>query len=144
MIPAVVSALHVLGIAVSFGSLFARQRALGQRDLAATLYADNFWGLSALLVIGTGLARAFGGLEKGTTFYLENPVFHLKLGLLGLVLLLELWPMASLVALRARQARGEDIVPPRWDLFRGLSLAQFSLLFGMLFSASFMARGIGM
>lgn len=144
MTAAVVSALHVLGIAISFGALFARQRALGQRDLAATLYADNFWGLSALLIIGTGLARAFAGLEKGTTFYLENPVFHLKLGLLGLVLLLELWPMVALVALRARQARGADASPLRWTLFRGLSIAQFTLLLGMLFSASFMARGIGM
>ncbi len=63
----------------------------------AALSADNVWGLSALLWIGTGLARVFGGFEKGSAFYVANPMFQLKMGLLGAVMLLELCPIDTLL-----------------------------------------------
>ena len=55
-------------------AVWARGRGLqGELDetgLRRVLYADTWWGITALFWIATGLMRAFGGLEKGasTTF----------------------------------------------------------------------------
>ena len=44
---------------------------------------------------GTGLLRAFAGLEKGSAYYLANSTFHLKIGLFLLILALEIFSSAS-------------------------------------------------
>ena len=144
VIAAVISALHVLGIALSLGSVLARTRALRAGDVDRVLAADNLWGLSALVMIGTGLARAFGGLEKGTPFYLHNPMFHLKMGLLALVLVLEVWPMATLLRWRLQQSRGQAPDLSRMPLFARMSAVQCVVLVAMVFAATAMARGLGM
>jgi len=35
-------------------------------------HADNWYGVAAILWVVTGLLRAYGGLEKGSAYYLEN------------------------------------------------------------------------
>jgi putative membrane protein len=40
--------------------------------------ADSFWGIAALLWIVTGLWRAFGGLEKGSDYYLHTVMVLLQ------------------------------------------------------------------
>ncbi|WP_048911058.1 DUF2214 family protein, partial [Burkholderia mallei] len=57
---------------------------------------DAIWGVSALVLIMTGIVRAFGGFEKGGDYYLHAPLFHLKMGALALILVLELVPPNSL------------------------------------------------
>ena len=102
------AAVHLLALGVGLGAVWARGRALRQPLDAAGLRrvfsADSWWGIAALLWIGTGLVRAFGGLEKGSEYYLHNHLFWAKMALLGLILLLELGPMISLI--RWRAARG--------------------------------------
>ena len=46
------------------------------------------WGVAALLWLVTGLLRAFGGLEKGTQFYLTSNLFWVKMTLFGIIVLL--------------------------------------------------------
>ena len=48
---ALVSGLHVLGLAIALGSLYARGRAFRRRDLPAAFVADNWWGLSAVITL---------------------------------------------------------------------------------------------
>src|SRR5688572_30355522 len=100
-VSAIFSALHLLALAIGLPSIYVRARALsGPLDsagLGRLFAADTIWGLAALLWIGTGLMRAFGGLEKGTQFYVASPLFGLKMALLGAILLLELWPMLTLI-----------------------------------------------
>jgi putative membrane protein len=55
--------------------------------LRRVLLADNIWGVSALILLVTGGMRAFGGYEKGTDYYLHQPLFHLKMTLFVLILL---------------------------------------------------------
>src|SRR5207245_241389 len=69
--------------------------------------ADTVWGIAALLWLATGLARAFGGLEKGSAFYLASPLFWLKITLFATVALLEAWPMATFIRWRRALRRGE-------------------------------------
>lgn len=140
---ALISALHVLGIALGLGALYARARAAGRGDLAGTLFADNWWGLSALLVIPTGLFRAFGSVEKGSAYYLAHDLFLVKLGLVGVLLLLELPVMLTLVAWRVRQARGQAVDAGRLGAFARVSRAQLVLLVLIPFVAAAVARGLG-
>ena len=85
MASAIVSALHVLALALGLSSVYLRGRALkGRLDregLPRLFAADNVWGIAAALWIVTGLLRAFGGLEKGSQFYLQSPLFWIKMTL---------------------------------------------------------------
>lgn len=148
MVRWIVAALHLIALGIGLGAVVSRGRALGGRldpeGLKRVFIADNLWGLAAVLWISTGLARAFGGLEKGADYYLENPAFHAKMGLLALVLLLEIWPMATLIRWRLRRRRGAAIDGRRGGAFAIISYIQAALVALMVLAATAMARGIGL
>jgi putative membrane protein len=136
--------MHLLGLAIGFAAVWMRARALraGADGLALrrALAADNAWGVSAVLSIGTGLLRAFGGYEKGTDYYLQSGAFHAKMALVGLVLLLEIWPMLTLV--RVRMGRRTAIPPGHALAFARISEAQALLLVLIVGFATALARGL--
>lgn len=145
---AVVSSLHVLALALGLPGVFLRDRALrapldapGFRRLFA---ADNVWGLAALLWIVTGLLRAFGGLEKGTDFYLRSTLFWVKLGLFAAVFALELRPMLTLIRWRRQLARGETPDTSSASTLSTLNHAELALVIVIVFVASLMTRGFGL
>jgi hypothetical protein len=86
--------------------------------------------------------RAFGGLESGTAYYPASHTFWLKMGLLGLILLLEIWPMVTLVRWRVALARGQAIDTRPAATFGLISYAQAALVVAMVFAATAMARGL--
>lgn len=148
MLPALVSAVHVLSVATALAAVFLRGRAL-RRPLDAAGFrllfaADNAWGLAALALIVTGLLRAFGGLEKGTAFYVGSALFWTKLGLFGLVFALEVWPMVTFLRWRRQLGRGQApdtrTLPALWRL----NHVELVLAVATVFVASFMARGFGL
>lgn len=69
--------------------------------------ADSLWGLAALLWIVTGVWRAFGGLEKGTSYYLESTAFWIRMSLLAAVPVLEVRPAVTFTRWRSAFRRGE-------------------------------------
>ncbi len=142
LLPVAVSALHLLALGIGLPGIALRARALSRGDLEAALSADNAWGIAALLWAATGLARAFGGLEKGTSFYLDSSTFQLKMGLLLAVGVLELWPMGTLLWWRIAQARGKPI--DRWPIpwLARISWLQVLLIIAIPFVAAAMARGL--
>jgi putative membrane protein len=141
------AALHLLAFGIAFASIQGRAWALrGPLDeggLARALNADNVWGVSALLAIATGLPRAFGGLEKGSAFYLGSSMFWVKMGLFAVIFLLEIGPMVTLIRWRIRRGRGHVVDTSRAPLLARISFLQSVLLIAMLFAATAMARGIG-
>ncbi len=148
MIAAVVSALHLLALAIGLPSIFLRGRALkGPLDadgLRRLFAADTAWGLAALLWLVTGLLRAFGGLEKGTAFYLASTLFWIKMGLFVAVVALELWPMMTFLRWRAEQRRGLRPDTSRARTLYVVTHAELALVVIIVFVASFMARGFGL
>ena len=151
MLRIALAVLHLLGVAMALGAVFSRARALNDVRDSATLHrgftADNWWGISAGLLIATGLWRAFGSLEKTSTYYWTNHVFYAKMGLFGLVFALEIWPMITLLRWRAAERKGT--LPPLETLHAtGKRIARISdvqtlLILGIVVAAVMMARGYG-
>jgi putative membrane protein len=149
LLRAALSALHVLAVALALGSIFARGLRLRElrrdpsdsRARERLLRADNVWGISALLFLATGLARAFGRLEKTPDFYLRNGFFWVKMSLFALVLLLEILPMVTFLRWRLAGARGKTSPPAKFSALIALNDAETALVFGIPFVAALMARG---
>ena len=125
MISAVVSSLHLLALAVGLPAVFLRGRAL-----KGPLDAD-------------GVRRAFGGLEKGTEFYLRSPLFWTKMALFLLILLLEIRPMVTFIRWRAQLGRGLQVDTSSAPRLYTLNHIELALVVVMVFVAGMMARGIG-
>ena len=150
ILPALLSALHVLALALGLGSIFARGRRLRELRrtpddriaLARLLQADNLWGVAALLWITTGLTRAFGGIEKSPDFYLRNGFFWIKMALFGLVFALEILPMVTFMRWRfAKAAETASVARANLPLLVGLNDAEVVLVALLPFVAALMARG---
>jgi len=148
MTSAIVSALHVLALALGLPSVYLRGRALKgplDRDgLRRLLAADTVWGIAAALWIATGLLRAFGGLEKGSQFYLQSPLFWAKMALFVAVIILEIWPMVTFIRWRGALRRGETPDTSRARALYLVNHVEMGLVVLIVFVASFMARGFGM
>lgn len=152
MLASFIASLHYLALGIGLGSVFMRGRyfkALSENptneaDIKRLMLADNFWGVAAALWIATGLARAFGGLEKGSEWYLHNPLFHLKMGLFILIFILEIKPMMALIKARIGRKKGTW---PGFDVeklrsYRKINHTEAMLVFFIIFIASAMARGL--
>jgi putative membrane protein len=140
--------LHLLGLGIGLGAVWARARAFGgpldTAGLRRVVQADAWWGVAALIWIATGLVRVIGGLEKGTDYYLGNHVFWAKMSLLLIVLLLEVGPAVTLARWRAHLARGTQPDTAPAARFARISYVQAGLVLLMVLAATAMARGIGM
>ena len=144
---AIVAALHYLALAIGLPAIFLRGRALkGTLDdpgLRRLFAADAAWGVAAALWVATGLLRAFGGLEKGSAYYLQSRLFYLKMALFVAVVALEVWPMLTFAGWRRARRRGVPVETSRARVFFQLSHVQLALTIVMVFVASAMARGLG-
>jgi putative membrane protein len=137
--------LHLLALPMGLGAIGMRSRALRKArsaaDLPAVFLADNLWGAAAILWIATGLLRAFGGYEKGSEYYLHDRVFFIKMGLLVLILLLELWPMSTLIRWRIKVRRALPVDTSSAAALARVSALQAVLVVLMVFAATALARG---
>ena len=148
MLRIILAVVHLLALGVGLGSIFVRARSLHRLSDAGTLRtvfaADTGWGVSAMLFIGSGLWRWLGGIEKPSAYYTHNHIFFAKMGMLGLILALEIWPMITLIRWRiANQRGGLDVarLSVTGKRMARISDVQTLLLIGMVFAAVMMARG---
>lgn len=143
----ILAAVHLLALGIGLGAVWARGRALRAPldvpGVRRVLYADAWWGVAAILWIATGLARAFGGFEKGTVYYLHNHYFWVKMGLLVSILLLEAVPMVTFIKWRKNIARGAVVDAANAPTLATTSFIQAALVGFMVLAATAMARGYG-
>lgn len=141
------SALHVIGFmglaaALSVEAILLRGGA-SREMLERLVRADLLYGLCALLVLGTGLGRVFW-YGKGAAFYLQNWVFHLKVGIFLLVGLWSVLPTVRFLRWRSRcRADGSLPDPVQLAAMRRVVFAEVHLVALLPFLAAFMARGYG-
>ena len=147
LVSALLSAIHVLTLALGLGAVFVRGRALaGPLDEAGwrrLLAADNAWGAAAGLWIASGLARVFLG-GKELAFYTRNGFFWMKMALFALVFVLELAPMTTFIKVRGARRRGVPLPPFSVEAYRQINHAELALVVVIVFVAAFMARGAWM
>jgi putative membrane protein len=152
MLRLTLAAVHLIALGLGLGAVIARGTALRESPSNAALRrafrSDSLWGLAALLWIVTGLWRLLGGIEKPTAFYVTNPVFYAKMGLFLIVLLLELWPMITLMRWRRSFGAGESAERLMMSSGAGRRIATVShieafVVVVMVFVASALARGLG-
>jgi putative membrane protein len=153
MLRLLLAVLHLLALGIGLGAVWARARALDSAArtalapdrLRAAFAADNWWGIAAVLWVGTGLWRALAGTEKAPAYYAHNVVFWMKMALFVTVLLLEIWPMVTLIRWRAAIRRGETpAANPRTAAYLArISYAEAALVVLIVIAAVSMARGYG-
>lgn len=145
---AVTAYLHYLGFMLAFGALAVEsvilKNEVSLQDAWKLVTADAVYGLSATIVLITGVLRVlyFG---KGTDYYLNNPVFYMKVGVFIVISLLSLYPTFSFVSwvkgLRNSTSPKLEASQVRWLswLIRG-ELVGFGLI---PLLAAMLARGFG-
>ncbi|MBU6960855.1 DUF2214 family protein [Pseudomonas sp. CVAP len=141
------AAVHLLAYALALWGVLTRGMAFRRVDAEgagarSVLLADNVWGVCALILLVTGGIRAFGGYEKGADYYLHQPLFHLKMTLFVIILLLEIAPMVALIKWRIALRRGSLIDVGRVRLFARISHIEALLIILMVVAATGMARGV--
>jgi putative membrane protein len=141
---ALLSAIHVLTLAMGLGALHARAEALAhpldEAGWSRLLRADNLWGAAAGLWIVSGLGRVFFG-GKAVAFYSHNGFFWVKLGLFALVAILELAPMTTFLRVRVARKRGSPLPAVPVAAYLRINHIEMALVVVIVFVAAFMARG---
>jgi putative membrane protein len=148
MVRWLLAAVHLLALGIGLGSVWARARLLGGPTLDGptlrrALTADAWWGVAAVLWVGSGLWRLLAGTEKPTAYYLGSHAFWTKMALFAAILVLESRPIVTLGAWRRLLARDET---PDLRAAPGIartSYVQAVLVILMVLAATAMARGLG-
>jgi putative membrane protein len=147
MLRLTLASLHLLALGIGLGAVWGRSRALrGPVDAGAVrraLATDTWWAVAAVLWVATGLWRLVAGTEKATEYYLANHWFLAKMGLFGLVVVLEVWPAITFTRWRSALRRGATPDTESAPELSAISVVQAVLVALMIGVATAMARGYG-
>lgn len=104
---------------------------------------DMVYGISAGLVLLTGLARVFLG-SKGAAWYAHNPLLYVKLAMFLVIGLISIKPTLMFVRWR-RALRASGALPDAAEIkkARKLVMVQAHILPFIPLAAVFLARGFG-
>lgn len=144
IVAALLSAVHLLSLALGLGAIVWRGRAMGslrnEGQWQNVLAADTAWGIAAGLWMASGIARVFYG-GKSPRFYTHNQFFWIKMALFAVVFLLELAPMIAFRRVRAARRRHQPPPQVPLKLFQRINTVEIALVIVMVVVAAFMARG---
>jgi len=138
----VLAALHLLAFGFALAAVLSRGRALRRlrtddaRSFRDVFVVDNIWGVSAGILLITGVYRAFGGV-----YYLHQPLFHLKITAFVAILALEVIPMIALIKWRIAFKKQQPIDTSRARRFARISHMEAALMVIIVIAATGMARG---
>jgi len=143
----VLAAVHLLSLALGVFALSSRSRALARAasnaELGPVFFWDGAYGAVAIAWLGSGLWRAFGGVEKGTDYYLSNHAFWTKMLLLAALLAVEGFLAVTFVRFRLLVKKGETVPLANKARLVRLHHVELWLVLGMIVMATLMARGVG-
>ena len=148
LLDALLAYLHFSAIFVLVWFLAREWTLLGadaaHADLARLARVDLGYGLAALAVLATGLARlAFG--VKPSVFYLHNPVFYTKVLLFAAVGIVSIAPTRCFLQWRRAAADDAGYRPgaQAWRRVRRWVMIELHLIALIPLLAALMARAIG-
>jgi putative membrane protein len=136
-------AIFALVVFLSSEAALCRAEWLNAAVVRRLVRVDVIYGLSALLVLATGLLRVYFGV-KGSAWYWANPLLHVKLGLFVVMAGLSLPPtLAFRRWRRALDAEGTRPAANEVARVRRLVMIQAHLMPLIPLAAVFLARGYG-
>jgi putative membrane protein len=138
-----ISYLHFVGFA-AMASALALELVMFRTEVSGEVARrlariDGLYGASALVVLGSGLMKllVFG---KPASYYMQNGLFHVKITLFVVALLLSIYPAIKFIKNRKTPDDGQAVFPGAIGVLLKIQLL-FLLLIPML--AVMMARGYG-
>ena len=136
-------AIFMMVVFLASEAALCRVEWLNARVVERLAKVDMIYGMSAVLVLLTGIARTYWG-AKGMGWYWSNPLLHVKVTLFVVVGLLSIKP--TIVFLRWRKAlRATGALPAEAEVrsTRRIVMIQAHLLPVIPLAAVFLARGFG-
>jgi len=101
---------HFIGIMTLMGSLIAQhlfmKPVLIKQNIKTIATIDLIYGIAALVVLSTGLLRWFV-YGKGSDYYLSNPLFHIKITLFVIIVIISVFPTLRILKWR-RQSKASE------------------------------------
>lgn len=143
---AILAALHLVAI-LTFVVFLSSQAALCRTEwmnaavVERLVRLDVIYGVAALVMIGSGLARLFWGI-KGVSWYVSQPLFHIKITIVVVMAILSIWPSIMFRRWR-RQLQATGALPDELEVkkVRRLVMIQSHVLPVVAVIAVFWARG---
>jgi putative membrane protein len=136
--------VHFISIFAIVGSLVAEhlllKKTLSRTEIERLSKIDGIYGLAVLVLLVVGLTLWFGGYGKPTEFYNQNPIFHTKLALFGIIGISSIYP--TVYFFKNRKGDPNEILTVPKSIFWMLRL-EILLLFVIPILAGLMAKGIG-
>jgi putative membrane protein len=136
-------AIFMMVVFLASEAALCRVEWLNARVVERLAKVDMIYGMSAVLVLLTGIARTYWG-AKGMGWYWSNPLLHVKVTLFVVIGLLSIKP--TIVFLRWRKAlRATGALPAEAEVrsTRRIVMIQAHLLPVIPLAAVFLARGFG-
>ncbi|MBS0453352.1 MAG: DUF2214 family protein [Proteobacteria bacterium] len=145
---AILAYVHFLAILtmvvfISSEAALCRVEWLNKAVVERLARVDMIYGMAAILVLATGIARTVWGV-KGTAWYWTNPLLHVKLTLFIIVGLISIFPTMTYLRWR-KQLRATGALPAEAEVrkTRKLVMIQAHVLVLIPLFAVFLARGFG-
>lgn len=125
------------------GEVILLKRSLSRERVTQLQSVDRWYGISAGLVIVTGLLLVFFGL-KGSAYYAHNGIFWMKMALFLGIALVSIVPTVEYLRWNRRGAADGSIAleDGEYRRLRGLLWIQVGLLVFIPLCAALMANGI--
>ncbi len=137
------SAILSMVVFISSEAALCRAEWINARIVERLGRVDLIYGVSAVAVLLTGLARTWWGV-KGTAWYWTNPLLHLKLTAFVAIALLSIKPTLMFIRWRRElAATGKLPADDQVRLARKLVMVQAHIIAVVPLAAVFLARGFG-
>ena len=127
-----ISYLHFIGIMLLMGSLFAEyvllRPGITKNQIKLLSVADLIFGISAALVLITGLLRWFVVDPKGADYFNHQPLFHIKLTLFVVIAILSILPTLKFLKWRKQSKADDAFIPAEKEIKKQLTFVRIEML----------------
>lgn len=124
--------LHFIGIMVLMGALISEHLILKpgitKEQIKSLAGVNLIYVIAAILVLASGLLRWLVYDPKGTDFFSANPMFHVKLTLFFVVIILSLFPTMKLLKWKKQAKQGNHLDISDKDIKKQLMFIRLELL----------------
>ncbi|MEJ2594544.1 MAG: DUF2214 family protein [bacterium] len=124
--------LHYIGIMILMGSLITEHVTLKpgitKSQIKSLATTDLIYGIAAAVVLVTGLLRWFVVDVKGAEFFNKNPLFHIKVTLFVVIVILSIFPTLKFLKWRKSIRNGQEVEVSEAEAKKQLMFIRIELL----------------